>query len=566
MALEKTELSMMIGEFRRSFVMIGVFSFIINLLMLAPAMYSMLMSDKVMLSRSVDTLIMISLITIWLFIVMGLLEFIRSRLMIRLGNRLDQKLNPRLHQTMMDYAIKNPGQGTTQAVGDLTAVRMFITNQGLFAFFDAPWIPIYVAILFIFHPALGFFALGAMVISLLVTWINERSTHDLFLASGTDGMKSSMLVMGQLRNVEVMHAMGMRNDMKYSWLNHHLAFLKKQAEASDAGAIWMNVSKVLRMFFQSAIMGVGTYLALTNELTMGMMMAGSLIMGRALAPLDMLVGSWKQFAGARDAYQRLEHLLVDFPADKRFMSLPPPKGELSVEGIVIIPPGSATPSIRGASFVLPAGEVLGVIGPSAAGKSSLARALMGVWPVVGGKVRLDGADISQYNRDELGQYIGYLPQDVELFEGTVAENIARFGLVDSDKVVKAAQLAGVHEMVLALPFGYDTMIGVGGVGLSGGQRQRVALARCMYGDPRFIVLDEPNANLDDAGEKALVQAILAMKASGATVVFITHRMGVLGVTDKILLMVEGQARAYGQRDEILRVLRGQPADSSGVTR
>jgi PrtD family type I secretion system ABC transporter len=302
-----------------------------------------------------------------------------------------------------------------------------------------------------------------------------------------------------------------------------------------------------------------------NEITPGMLIAGSIIMGRALAPIDQIIATWKQFGGARTAYERLDSLLEAHPEAAKVMSLPAPIGAISTEGLVVVPPGAKQPSLMNVSFALPAGEVLGVIGPSAAGKSSLARALMGVWPLASGKVRLDGADLTHYNREELGPYVGYLPQDVELFEGTIAENIARFGEVSSDKVVQAAQLAGVHDMISRLPGGYNTPLGNGGIALSGGQRQRIGLARAMYGSPRFVVLDEPNSNLDDAGERALVQAVLNFKRMGTTVILITHRPGILGVTDKILLLVEGQVKAFGQRDDVLRSLQPQQPSPQSQT-
>lgn len=550
-----SELVQVIGGFKRAFIYIGIFSFIINLLMLVPSVYMLQVYDRVMMSRSNETLLMLTLIVVWLFLVMGLLEYVRSGLMIRLGSQLDNKLNTRLYGAMVNYALSKPGQGTAQPMSDLTNMRQFMTGNGLFAFFDAPWMPIYIAVLFLFHPLFGWFAIFAAIVLIIIAILNERSTKTLLAEANSASIQSNQAVATQLRSVEVLHAMGMLAHLRERWLGKHLNFLKLQSDASDKAAIWSNLSKSLRLLFQSLILGLGAYLAVQNEITAGMLIAGSIIMGRALAPIDLMIGTWKQFGGARSAYGRLDELLKEFPEKDKPMSLPTPKGILSVEGALLFPPGSKQPSLQNVSFAINAGEVLGVIGPSAAGKSSLARALMGVWPLANGKVRLDGADLTHYNRDELGPYIGYLPQDVELFEGTVAENIARFGSVDPDSVVKAAQLAGVHEMILRLPGGYNTPLGAGGVALSGGQRQRIGLARAMYGSPKFVVLDEPNSNLDDAGERALVQAVLNFKQMGATVVLITHRPGILGVTDKILLLVEGQVRAFGPRDDVLRSLQ-----------
>ncbi len=558
---QTSELTSVIGSFKHAFLYIGLFSFIINLLMLVPSVYMLQVYDRVMMSRSNETLFMLTAIVVWLFLVMGLLEYVRSGLMIRLGSQLDAKLNRRLYGAMVDYALAKPGQGTAQAMSDLTNVRQFLTGNGLFAFFDAPWMPIYIAVLFLFHPAFGWFAIGAAILLVIVAYFNERSTKEPLTEANNLSIQSNQAVATQLRSVEVLHAMGMLGALRERWLGKHLKFLERQSDASDQAAIWANLSKSLRMLFQSLILGLGAYLAVQNEITAGMLIAGSIIMGRALAPIDQMIATWKQFGGARSAYGRLEGLLAEFPEKKEPMSLPRPKGNLSVESAYLFPPGSKQQSLTNVSFAVNAGEVLGVIGPSAAGKSSLARALMGVWPLANGKVRLDGADLNHYNRNEVGMHIGYLPQDVELFEGTIAENIARFGEVDPEKVVKAAQLAGVHDMILRLPGGYNSPLGAGGIALSGGQRQRVGLARAMYGNPRFVVLDEPNSNLDDAGERALVQAVLNFKQMGTTVILITHRPGILGVTDKILLLVEGQVKAFGLRDDVLRALQQnqQPA-------
>jgi ATP-binding cassette subfamily C protein EexD len=550
-----SELTSVIGSFKHAFMYIGLFSFIINLLMLVPSIYMLQVYDRVMMSRSNETLLMLTAIVVWLFLVMGLLEYVRSGLMIRLGSQLDAKLNRRLYGAMVDYALAKPGQGSAQAMSDLTSVRQFLTGNGLFAFFDAPWMPIYIAVLFLFHPVFGWFSIGAALVLVAVAVVNERLTKTPLAEANTLSVQSSQAVATQLRSVEVLHAMGMLGALRERWLGKHLQFLTRQSDASDQAAVWANLSKSLRILFQSLILGVGAYLAIHNEISAGMLIAGSIIMGRALAPIDQMIASWKQFGGARTAYGRLEDLLAEFPEQKAPMSLPTPKGNLSVESADLFPPGSTQAALTNVSFAVNAGEILGVIGPSAAGKSSLARALMGVWPLAAGKVRLDSAELSHYNRNELGQHVGYLPQDIELFEGTIAENIARFGGIDPDKVVQAAQLAGVHEMILRLPGGYNSPLGIGGIALSGGQRQRIGLARAMYGNPRFVVLDEPNSNLDEAGERALVQALLNFKQMGTTVVLITHRPSILVVTDKILLLVDGKVRAFGARDDVLRALQ-----------
>lgn len=559
---QMSELMQVVGGFKRTFIYIGLFSFIINLLMLTPSVYMLQVYDRVMLSRSNETLLMLTLIVVWLFLVMGLLEYVRSGLMIRLGSQLDSKLNARLYGAMVNYALARPGQGTAQPMSDLTNVRQFLTGNGLFAFFDAPWMPIYIGVLFLFHPMFGWFAIFAAIVLVFIALLNERSTKVLLAEANGASIKANQAVATQMRNVEVLHSMGMLAHLRERWLDKHIGFLQLQSNASDKAAVWANLSKSLRMLFQSLILGLGAYLAVKNEISSGMLIAGSIIMGRALAPIDLMIGTWKQFGAARSAYVRLDELLQEFPEKEKPMSLPAPKGAVAVESAVLIPPGAKQPSLMNVSFAINAGDILGIIGPSAAGKSSLARALMGVWPLANGKVRLDGADLTHYDRAELGPHIGYLPQDIELFEGTIAENIARFGEVDPEKVVQAAQLAGVHEMILRLPGGYNTPLGAGGVSLSGGQRQRVGLARAMYGQPSFVVLDEPNSNLDEAGEKALVQAILNFKQMGTTVVLITHRPGILGVTDHILLLVEGQVKAFGTRDDVLRSLQSASAQQS----
>ncbi|HDQ4749290.1 TPA: type I secretion system permease/ATPase, partial [Pseudomonas aeruginosa] len=374
------------------------------------------------------------------------------------------------------------------------------------------------------------------------------------------------LASNNLRNAEVIEAMGMLGSMRGRWERLHQAFLDQQSLASERAARINALSKYLRIALQSLVLGLGAWLAVEGRITPGMMIAGSILMGRALGPIDQLIGVWKQWGAARDAYRRLSGLLDEFPARERRMELPEPRGHLLLESVDAAPPGSEARTLRGLTLAIPAGSVVGVIGPSGSGKSSLARVVLGIWPTLHGSVRLDGAEIRQYERETLGPRIGYLPQDIELFAGTVAENIARFGEVQADKVVEAARLAGVHELVLRLPQGYDTVLGVGGAGLSGGQRQRIALARALYGAPTLVVLDEPNSNLDDSGEQALLAAIQALKARGCTVLLITHRAGVLGCADRLLALNAGQLHLYGERDQVLAALNNQRAASASRQR
>lgn len=365
----------------------------------------------------------------------------------------------------------------------------------------------------------------------------------------------------QLRNAEAIEAMGMLEPIRLRWLKLHESMLNAQSVASERASVISGISKGLRIALQSLVLGLGAWLVVRNEITAGMMIAGSILMGRALAPVELLISSWKGFVSARSSYARLDALLSTFPERPAGLRLPAPQGNVTLEGVSAAPPAMQRPVLLNVSFSLRAGEVLGVIGPSASGKSTLARLLVGVWPALGGKVRLDGVDLFAWNKDEVGPYIGYLPQDIELFEGSVAENIARFGNIDDGKVVEAARLAGVHDMILRFPAGYDTPIGADGVMLSGGQRQRIALARAVYGNPALVVLDEPNSNLDDLGEQALVGAVRTLKARGVTVVLITHRTSIIGVVDRLLVLREGQVALFGPRDHVLAALRA-PAPTS----
>lgn len=555
---DASDLQLALKACRSSFVSVGFFSMFVNLLMLVPPMYMLQVYDRVLSTQSVDTLIMLTLVVIFLFMVMGGLELVRSRILVRVGNKLDSSINARLYSAMFRRSVVAQGQQSAQPLNDLTSVRQFLTGNGLFAFFDAPWVPVYLFVLFLFHPWLGIFATVAGIILLGLAIANEKATKGLLAEASSEHIQAQNLANSNLRNAEVLHAMGMLPGIMGRWAQKHHQFLSKQSQASDRAGTLTNASKVLRMLAQSMILGLGAYLVLRGDMTPGMMIAGSIIMGRALAPIDQMIGSWKGFVGARGAYDRLNELLTQIPAEQRRMSLPAPKGNLAVEAVAAAPPGVRMATIRGINFQVAKGEHIGIIGPSAAGKSTLARVLLGIWPAQVGSVRLDGADVVQWNRDELGPYIGYLPQDIELFDGTISENIARFGEVDAQKVVQAAQKAGVHEMILQLPNGYDTYISSTSGALSGGQRQRIGLARALYGNPVFVVLDEPNSNLDDAGERALGETIATLKAEGVTLFIISHRTSVLKSMDKLLVMKEGQVSMFGPRDQVLAQFAKKP--------
>ena len=558
-----SELKKSLLSAKKSFIMVGLFSMFINILMLVPPLYMLQLYDRVLGSRSQDTLIMLTLIVVVLFITMGLLEVVRSRVLVRVGNKLDSMLSQRIFDNLFELERKAPGRSSSMPLNDLTQVRQFMTGNGLFAFFDAPWMPIYIIVLFIFHPAFGFFAIFAAIVLVGITVANEYSTKEKLAEANNLSRASTIYVDSNIRNAEVVNAMGMRNNISKIWADKYYGFLNAQNIASDSAGVWSNLSKSLRVMFQSLILGLGAYLAINMEVTPGMMIAASIIMGRALAPLDLIIGSWKGFSSARSSYERIEGLLNDFPKDKEYMQLPAPKGEITLENVVVIPPSGTVPSLKGISMRIEKGDVVGIIGPSAAGKSSLARVMLGLWPLTNGVARIDKADISQWNREDLGQYVGYLPQDIELFEGTVSQNIARFGEVEPEKVVEAASKAGVHEMILKLPEGYDTKIGPGGASLSGGQRQRIGLARALYNNPVFIVLDEPNSNLDDVGEAALVEAIKTLRAGGTTVVIITHRTNVLQATNKLALINNGVLELYGNTNDVLNAIAQKQQAAAG---
>ena len=558
-----SELKKSLLSAKKSFIMVGLFSMFINILMLVPPLYMLQLYDRVLGSRSQDTLIMLTLIVVVLFITMGLLEVVRSRVLVRVGNKLDSMLSQRIFDNLFELERKAPGRSSSMPLNDLTQVRQFMTGNGLFAFFDAPWMPIYIIVLFIFHPAFGFFAIFAAIVLVGITVANEYSTKEKLAEANNLSRASTIYVDSNIRNAEVVNAMGMRNNISKIWADKYYGFLNAQNIASDSAGVWSNLSKSLRVMFQSLILGLGAYLAINMEVTPGMMIAASIIMGRALAPLDLIIGSWKGFSSARSSYERIEGLLNDFPKDKEYMQLPAPKGEITLENVVVIPPSGTVPSLKGISMKIEKGDVVGIIGPSAAGKSSLARVMLGLWPLSNGVARIDKADISQWDREDLGKYVGYLPQDIELFEGTVSQNIARFGEVEPEKVVEAATKAGVHEMILKLHEGYDTKIGPGGASLSGGQRQRIGLARALYNNPVFIVLDEPNSNLDDVGEAALVEAIKTLRAGGTTVVIITHRTNVLQATNKLALINNGVLELYGNTNDVLNAIAQKQQAAAG---
>jgi ATP-binding cassette subfamily C exporter for protease/lipase len=557
---QRGELAQALLAFRHAFGTTLTFSFFSNLLMLVPAIYMLQVYDRVLASRNETTLAMLTLIACGLFVLMAALDALRAFVLVRVGARLDMNLNQRVFTAVFERSLRVAGSNAGQALYDLTTVRQTLTGPAIVALMDAPWMPIYLAVIFVFHPGLGLFGLFGAILLIALAWLNQRLSQPPLEEAQKLSMQAGNAATNNLRNAEVIEAMGMLPAIRKRWFALHERFLQKQALASDRAGLLGAITKTVRIAMQSLVLGYGALLTIDGQITAGMMIAASILVGRALAPVEMLIANWKQLVSGRSAYDRLTELLQVFPARKAGMPLPKPEGEVLVEGAGTAAPGSTALILRNLSFAIRRGDVVAVIGPSASGKSSLARMLVGVWPAVGGKVRLDGADVYQWNKDELGPSIGYLPQDIELFDGTIAENIARFGEVDGQKVIDAATRTGMHEQILRLPKGYDTPLGEAGTALSAGQRQRIGLARALYGDPSLIVLDEPNSNLDDAGEAALVKAVEDLKARGKTVVLITHRMNALAVVDKILVMMEGTVKMYGPRDQVLAALApGQQA-------
>ena len=558
--LQHQELKSALSACKQYFIYAGVFSAAVNVLMLTPIIYMLAVYDRVVSSGSLPTLAMLTLLMVGLLLALGGFEWVRSLILVSASNRLETLLRKRVSDATFKQSLLTGGMvSNAQPVADLTQLRQFLTGNGLFAFFDAPWFPIYVGVMFLFHPWFGIVGIIGGIIMVALAYAQEAATNEPMKKANAEANAATSQFQSSLRNAEVVAAMGMAEDIRRRQEFKENNVLTLQTNSSRKAGMLTATTKSLRMVMQSLALGLGAYLALNQEISPGMMIAGSLLLGRALAPIDMLVGTWKGFSLARAQYARLGDLLDNIPADADTMSLPAPAGELSLEQVAVVPPGSQNIVVKGVSFNLAAGEAVGIVGPSASGKSTLARAILGIWPAYSGKVRLDGADIASWDRSELGPHLGYLPQDIELFDGTIADNICRFREADSEKIVAAAKLSGVHDMILHLPQGYDTVIGGSGGMLSGGQRQRIGLARAVYDDPKLLVLDEPNSNLDDQGEKELVEALRRIKSQGCTIVVITHRTMVLQCVDKILIMKDGAAINFGPKDQVLASLTAPAA-------
>ena len=541
-----------------SLLAIALFSLCSNVLMLIPSIYMLQVYDRVITSRNAYTLLMLTVIAVLLLLTMGALDWVRSQILIRGAARFDMSMNAKVHKALADTEPSPSGETPLQAINDLSYVRQFLASPAPLAFFDVPWLPVYVVLLFLFHPLFGAITLAGMVILFALAMANELFTRSLLHAAGQEDTAATQRALRDFRHRELIDAMGMNEAVRTRWLDRHSEAIRLLSQAGERSNIVSTASQTLRIILQLAIVGIGALLVIDQLVTPGVMIAASVMISRALAPIDRLVGSWKTVIHARDAYRRLDRLLHNKPAPRPRMALPAPKGELQLDHVSVIPPLADRAVLQGVSVRLAAGDFLGVVGPNASGKSSLGRAIVGVWKPQHGTVRLDGVDIAQVDRDALGPYLGYLPQDVALLDGTLSENIARFGPVDAKKVLAAAQLAGVHEMILRLPHGYDTQIGVSGIELSGGQRQRIGLARALYGNPALVVLDEPNSNADELGEQALRRVLMTLKQRAeSTVILITHRPSMVAVVDHILVLNNGQPQMLGPREQVLAKLTPQ---------
>jgi ATP-binding cassette subfamily C exporter for protease/lipase len=556
---QRSELAAAVWAFRTEFGAVALFSLVTNLLMLMPTIYMLQVYDRVLMSQSGLTLLAISVITLFLFGVMAFSDWSRSRVLVRAGVRFDQILGTRVFNASFETHLGQGQASPGRAFVDLLQIRQFLTGNGIFAFFDAPWAPIYIAVAFFLHPLLGITALVFAGIQGLLAWFGHRRT----VAPSEAAMKANndvnAYVQGKLRNAEVIEAMGMLGNLKRRWAMWQQVYILREGDSQAIAHRVVALSKFVRYTQQAASLAVGALLVVHGELTTGGMIAANLLISRALAPIDQIVGTWRQAIGAWSAFHRLEQLLADNPERDRNLSRVAPTGSLQLRDVFATAPRRQEPILKGVNLTVEPGTVNVVLGPSGSGKSTLARVMMGIWPDVEGEVLLDGLPLRGWDRVELGPHLGYLPQDVELFEGTIADNIARFAEVDSVKVIEAARAAGLHEMILRFPKGYDTPMGEAGGLLSGGQRQRIGVARAVYGNPMLVVLDEPNANLDDAGEAALVRTVADLKAAGKTVVLITHRPGIVGIADRIVVLRDGRIVFDGPRDSVLASLRAAQA-------
>jgi len=550
-----------IGDVRRVLWGAVLFSAGVNILMLAGPLYMLQIYDRVLTSYSVPTLVVLTLFVVGAYVFQGMLEIIRTRILSRSACLVDDHLEKLAHDTILRLSVGVARSDAAQPVRDIDQVRAFLMSSGPIAFMDLPWVPVFLLICYAIHPLLGLVALSGAAVLVSLALLTERASRPISSAVAKGGKDRALALESRRRNAESAIAMGMVPALSARWSRTNGQYVAALQQASDVIGGFSGISKVVRLLLQSLLLGIGAFLVIRQELTPGAMIAASIMMGRALAPVEGAITQWRGFVSARQGYNRLKDM-VGSPVELPRTVLPPPRQQLLVEGLTVGPPQGLSPVLRQVSFSLSAGEAVGVIGPSGAGKTSLGRALVGVWPPLAGTIRLDGATIDQWCPQDLGPHIGYLSQGIEIFDGTLAENIARLEeSPDAQAVIAAARAAGAHEMILQLPLGYDTPAGEAGASLSAGQRQRVALARALFGNPSLIVLDEPNSNLDTIGEAALLRAIRDAKVRGAMVVLITHKLNLLTVCEKALLLVEGSQKAFGPRDEVLKPYRVKPAEA-----
>jgi len=539
---------------RPNLLAVVFFSAFINVLMLVAPLYMLQVYDRVLMSKSYVTLIALTVIALGCLVVYGILEFVRSRILIRTGLKLDEYLNERVFRVIFKASIGSSADTSAQALRDTDTIREFLSGGAVIAFCDAPWVPLFILAGFLLHPWLGMVSLAGAIVIFTLALFNEISTRGLMGEASGKSLAATHYASTSLRNAEVVHALGMISSVMNIWGHRHSEGLVLQSRASDRAGMFLATSRFIRMALQVVILGVGAYLAVRGDITPGTMIAGSIIMGRALAPVEMGVSQWRTFVFTRNAYRRLSEIMAGNDIPDTPMPLPELIGEVTIDKLIVIPPGAETPVLMNISLSVTPGTALGLIGPSGSGKSSLARALVGVWRPHAGSIRYDGAELTQWDPEQLGPYLGYMPQDVELFSGTVADNISRFQQADSTTVVEAALKAGVHELILEFPDGYNTQLGENGYALSGGQRQRIALARALYGNPKVLILDEPNANLDTEGEQALAEALNKAKEAGQAIVVISHRASLLSIVDNVAVLKDGVLLRFGKRDSVLAEL------------
>ncbi len=548
--VRRSDLNRIISACRQGMLAVVVFSLFINLLMLTAPIYMMQVFDRVLASRNTDTLIFLLLIAIVALTVFGLIDAVRGNILLRIGRWIDEQAGPKILGRSVKSALSSPQNAGVQGLRDLNTVRTFLSGSAMFPILDAPWAPVFLAVMFMLHPTIGWLALGGAVVLFALALWNETATKKLIGISNAASMAATRQAEASVRNADVINAMGMLSSQIERWRTDNNKALVTQATASSRSVSITAASKALRFMLQVGILTVGALLVIRSELSPGAMIASSILMSRALAPVEQAIGSWRSVVSAREAFERLKaQMAADEAADA--MPLPIPEGRLTAEGVTYLYPGAKEPTLKVVSFALEPGEIMGLVGPTASGKTTLARLIVGNLAPQRGHVRLDGMDVAQWDPDDLGPHVGYLPQSVELFAGTIGANIARMGEVDPARVVAAARLADVHDMILKLPRGYDTEIGDQGAALSGGQRQRIGLARAVYSEPRLVVLDEPNANLDNDGELALSAAVKRLSDAGVTVVIVSHRPNLLKNVDKLLVLTEGEVRGFGPPDQIV---------------